>query len=123
MQVIKGGDLDIGIELKDPYGNIIKSGIASPFNKIIDHSEKRYLRDSSHFSYNSKVEQDGRYSLCLDNSYSVMTEKLVTFELNADGDESLPYFSNSIEALEKKYEENSTLNPFLPQIQVNMSLC
>ena len=138
MQVIKGGELDIRFELRDPLGILVTSGISKPSNKETDREVKEEAKEKdseerreeegerdirTHWSYSLKIKKEGRYSLCLDNSYSVMTEKLVTFEFDSDDDESLDTFSDSIDSLLKQFEENTTqaVNPHLKDMQVNVT--
>ena len=115
-------------------GTLLASGTVFPSNKDgVEHEtkEKQVKKEGEEgekqtetsWNYNKKIKLDGRYSLCLDNSYSVMTEKLVTFELEGDHDEHVTaYFSDSIDTLHDQYEQNLTTgsNPHLQQLQVNI---
>ena len=69
MQVISGGELDINFFIKGPNGNILASD---------DHKLD---------SLNSvDVRESGEYEICLDNSFSRMSEKLVFVDIIIEDD-------------------------------------
>lgn len=69
MQVISGGELDINFFIKGPNGNILVSD---------DHKLD---------SLNSvDVRESGEYEICLDNSFSRMSEKLVFVDIIIEDD-------------------------------------
>lgn len=64
-QVVQGGELDIDFEILDPYGRIL----------AIDHRRMENLHVIE------KLSADGTYQFCMDNSFSLFSDKMVYLDV------------------------------------------
>lgn len=65
LQVISGGDLDIDFEILDPYGRVL----AQDYRRV----ENLHVIE--------KLSADGTYQFCLDNSFSLFSDKTVYIDV------------------------------------------